>query len=241
MQLIIANWKANKSQTATINWFKDFRQSLAELATRVTPPATSRQVVIAPAAFLMPLVASEIAATSELVREKLGASITLGVQDISHFGAGSYTGGIAAVHLAELGVTHAIVGHSERRRYFHETHQEVAGKVIQALDNNITPVVCVDHDYTQDQIKLFDTQWLKKVVFAYEPLAAIGTGKNASISDVKAEVEFIQSVAGQVPVIYGGSVTEQSIGEYLLVTTGGLVGSASLDGKAFAQLLAAAW
>ncbi len=240
MQLIIANWKANKSTTSVASWFADFRKTLADLKPDATQPS-DRRVVIAPAAFLLSAVKIEIEATASLVKEKLGAELSLGVQDISHLGAGSYTGAIAAIHLPQLGVTHAILGHSERRRYFHETHQEVAGKVIQALDNDIIPVVCVDQAYSADQIRVIGSKWAKKIVFAYEPLSAIGTGQNASVGDVRIEVELIQSLTSQAPVIYGGSITDQTINEYLLVAAGGLVGSASLEGTSFAQLLAAAW
>lgn len=242
MQRIIANWKAHKSTATVTSWFQDFRTRLSELKpVSAKPLTTERQVVIAPAFFLLSSVANEIEQTKDLIAERLGAQLSLGVQDISHLGAGSYTGAVAAVHLVGMGVTHAIIGHSERRRYFHETNQDVVGKVDQALDAGITPVVCVDSAYSQEQITMFQRSWLNRLVFAYEPLEAIGSGQNAPLSKVTAEVEKIRSLAGQVPVLYGGSMSDRNVSEYLFATDGGLVGTASVEGKNFAELLAAAW
>jgi triosephosphate isomerase (TIM) len=242
MQCIIANWKAHKSTSAVTGWFQEFRDRLLELRPKSNAQVNvDRKVVIAPAYFLLPAVAAELELTKEVVFERLGAKLSLGVQDVSHLGAGSYTGAVAAVHLAAMGVTHAIVGHSERRRYFKETSQDVVGKVDQVLDAGITPVVCVDSTYSQEQITMLQRNWLNRLLFAYEPQAAIGSGKNASLSQVKEEVEKIRALAGQVPVLYGGSMNDQNVAEYLLATDGGLVGTASVEGKSFAELLAAAW
>lgn len=242
MQRIIANWKAHKSISAVPEWFTQFRTRLLEL--RPQPIAQlhqERKVIIAPAFFLLPAVAHEIEQVKQVVSERLGAELLLGAQDISHLGAGSYTGAVAAVHLASMGVTHVIVGHSERRRYFRETCQDVVGKVDQALDAGITPVVCVDDAYSQEQITMLQREWLNCLVFAYEPLAAIGSGKNASLAQVREAVGSIRSLASKASVLYGGSMNDQNVAEYLLATDGGLVGTASVEGKSFAELLVAAW
>lgn len=242
MQCIIANWKAHKSTPAVAGWFQEFRERLGQLRPEACAQVGGdRKVVIAPAPFLLSAVGVEIEATKQLVAERLNAKLSLGVQDVSHLGAGSYTGAVAAIHLVSMGVTHAIVGHSERRRYFRETSQDVVGKVDQALDAGITPVVCVDSAYSQEQITMLQRDWLNRLVFAYEPLAAIGSGKNASLNQVKEEVEKIKALAGVVPVLYGGSMNDQNVAEYLLATDGGLVGTASVEGKSFAELLVAAW
>lgn len=242
MQCIIANWKAHKSNSAVSGWFQEFRDRLQQLRPEAQPHGTSvRKVVIAPAYFLLPAVGTEIEQTKQLVADRLHAELSLGVQDVSHLGAGSYTGAVAAVHLTSMGVTHAIVGHSERRRYFRETSQDVVGKIDQALDAGITPVVCVDSAYSQEQITMLQRDWLNRLLFAYEPLAAIGSGKNASLDQVRDEVNKIKALAGTVPVLYGGSMNDQNVAEYLLVTDGGLVGTASVEGKSFAELLVAAW
>ena len=216
-------------------------EDLQGLQEAIHQSIADRKVVIAPAYFLLPAVAQEIEQTKQLVAERLGAHLSLGAQDVSHLGAGSYTGAVAAVHLASMGITHVIVGHSERRRYFHETNQDIVGKVDQALDAGITPVVCVDRAYSQEQITMLQREWLNRLVFAYEPLAAIGSGKNAALSQVKEEVNKIKALAGSVPVLYGGSMNDQNVSEYLLATDGGLVGTASVEGKSFAELLVAAW
>ncbi len=240
MQLLIANWKANKSAAAAKTWFAEFRSTLSELRPTAVEPK-DRIVAIAPAFFLMPCVAEEITATAALVQELLGAKLVLGAQDVSHLGAGSYTGAVAAIHLPSMGVSHVIVGHSERRRYFHESHQEIAGKIDQVLDAGMTPVLCVDSEYAVEQINTLNHDWLSRIVFAYEPVSAIGSGNNISVEAVRREVEIIKTTAGDVPVLYGGSINDQNISEYLLVTSGGIIGTAAVEGKTFAEVLAAAW
>ncbi len=159
------------------------------------------------------------------------------MQDLSKFAAGSYTGAVSTANLADLHVKYAILGHSERRNYFHETHADVAGKVAQALDVGITPVVCVDREYVQAQAAAIAPEQLNKCVIAYEPLSAIGTGNNAPVDVVKQTVDQIRQVFGDVSVLYGGSVTAENISEYLLVTDGALVGGASLEIGIFIELL----
>lgn len=189
--------------------------------------------------------------------------ITYGAQDVSEHDNGAYTGDISAAMLEKLGCTWVVVGHSERREYHGETNEQVAAKAKKALEHGITPIVCVgeplevreagDHlDFvvkqTRESLAGVDAS---KVVIAYEPVWAIGTGKVASAADAQ-EVchgirELVRELAGddaaeQVRILYGGSVKTDTVAEIVGQpdVDGGLVGGASLDGQEFAKLAAAA-
>lgn len=189
--------------------------------------------------------------------------ITYGAQDVSEHDNGAYTGDISAAMLEKLGCTWVVVGHSERREYHGETNEQVAAKAKKALEHGITPIVCVgeplevreagDHlDFvvkqTRESLAGVDAS---KVVIAYEPVWAIGTGKVASAADAQ-EVchgirELVRELAGddaaeQVRILYGGSVKTDTVAEIVGQpdVDGGLVGGASLDGQDFAKLAAAA-
>ena len=189
--------------------------------------------------------------------------ITYGAQDVSEHDNGAYTGDISAAMLEKLGCTWVVVGHSERREYHGETNEQVAAKAKKALEHGITPIVCVgeplevreagDHlDFvvkqTRESLAGVDAS---KVVIAYEPVWAIGTGKVASAADAQ-EVchgirELVRGLAGddaadQVRILYGGSVKTDTVAEIVGQpdVDGGLVGGASLDGQEFAKLAAAA-
>ena len=189
--------------------------------------------------------------------------ITYGAQDVSEHDNGAYTGDISASMLEKLGCTWVVVGHSERREYHGETNEQVAAKAKKALEHGITPIVCVgeplevreagDHlDFvvkqTRESLAGVDAS---KVVIAYEPVWAIGTGKVASAADAQ-EVchgirELVRELAGddaaeQVRILYGGSVKTDTVAEIVGQpdVDGGLVGGASLDGQEFAKLAAAA-
>lgn len=216
-KFLIANWKSNKTITEARQWAEQFS------TTQFSAEKTA--VIVAPPTPLL------IA-----VREGLPESMSLAAQDVSPFTAGSYTGAVAARTLAGL-VSYAIVGHSERRRHFGETHQSVAQKVTQACSEGLTPVVCVDQDYVAEQAAAIEQELLSKCIVAYEPLGAIGTGNNVSVDEVTTVATSITANFGEVPVLYDGSVKPDNVGEYLLVSDGVLVGGASLDAAEFAQLV----
>lgn len=218
-KLIIANWKSNKTTALTEEWLAGFSAEISDQTTVVLAPPTS----------LLSLVAA-----------KLPTGTKLAAQDVSSFPMGSYTGAVNAQQLKSLGAEYVIVGHSERRRYFHETPQDVAAKIEQATANNLIPVLCLDEDYIEEQAAALESKDIPKLVIAYEPLAAIGSGNNAPADQVTAIIAKIRQVYGQVPVIYGGSVDERSVKEYLLISDGVLVGSASLDPEQFSKIVSAA-
>jgi triosephosphate isomerase len=222
MKLIIANWKSNKSFSQAQSWLKDAQPAMGGLAdvTAILAP---------PMAF--------VAALSQPVQEM---GWQLAVQDFSPFPAGSYTGAVSGINLHDLGVKYALVGHSERRHYFHESVQDVARKIEQALDVGITPIVCTDQPTLASQAAAIDDELAKQCIVAFEPAGTIGSGNNAPIDEVKAFRQQAERLFGAVPFLYGGSADEQNIGEYLLVTDGAIIGTAALDVKQFMQVLTAA-
>lgn len=231
-KLLLANWKANKNAATAAQWFRDFETELQKL---LGDGQVTSKIVIAPS---FPLLA--------LVRQAIDAlparwHIELGVQDISQFGAGSYTGAVSGQNLAWLKPTTVILGHSERRRYFQETSVQVAAKYDQVTDLPATGVICVDRTQVIEQARSLGKSTGGSLVVAYEPVEAIGTGKHTSVEQVRQVSAEIQAAFGtQTPVLYGGSVDELTISEYLLVTDGVIIGTASLDGIQFARVVAAA-
>jgi triosephosphate isomerase (TIM) len=168
--------------------------------------------------------------------------------------SGAYTGETSVQMLQSIGVTHVIIGHSERREYFNESHQMLKEKVDIILANNLTPIFCcgeplsireaeTQNQFVQQQIEdsLFHltSDEAKKIVIAYEPIWAIGTGKTASsqqAQDIQAFIrqllasKFGEETANAIPILYGGSVKANNAKELFDMQDidGGLVGGASL-------------
>ncbi|MCA2243244.1 triose-phosphate isomerase [Mycobacterium sp. WUMAC-067] len=192
--------------------------------------------------------------------------LTYGGQDLSQHDAGAYTGEVSGAFLAKLGCTFVVVGHSERRTYHHEDDAVVAAKTAAALKHELTPIVCIGEHldvreagnhviHCEEQLRGslagLSAEQIGKVVIAYEPVWAIGTGRVASAADaqevcaaIRKELASLASpkVAEAVRVLYGGSVNAKNIGELIARDDidGGLVGGASLDGEQFATLAAIA-
>ncbi|MFD4779578.1 triose-phosphate isomerase [Rhodococcus qingshengii] len=192
--------------------------------------------------------------------------LTYGAQDVSTQDSGAFTGEISGSMLAKLGCTFVVVGHSERRTLHGETNETVLAKTKAALKNGLTPIVCIgegleireagDHvAYNVDQLKGslagLSAEEISKIVIAYEPVWAIGTGRVASAADaqevcaaVRATVAELADaeVAAGVRVLYGGSVSSKNVGEIVGQTDvdGALVGGASLKADEFATLSAIA-
>lgn len=175
---------------------------------------------------------------------------------------GAFTGEVSASQLRGI-VQYGLVGHSERRHVFHESDKDTRAKVQAAIRNQIRPVLCVGetaseraagetqdiiHDQLIGGLANITSEELETIVIAYEPVWAIGTGNNATPADVVSAVRSIRSqlkhlygarAAGEVQVLYGGSVTEQSAADYLAIdeVDGLLIGGASLDANAFANIV----
>lgn len=190
-------------------------------------------------------------------------SLKLGAQNCSWFESGAYTGEVSPSMLAKLNVSYVIVGHSERRELFGETDEIVRKKLEAVLRHNMSPILCVgdtleeyETEKTQDKVfsqiqsglKGLSFEQLSKVVVAYEPIWAIGTGHNATPSQAQATCSFIRSIisdlggseaASVVRIQYGGSVRPGNAHDLLSRPdiNGLLVGSASLDADSFAEII----
>ena len=191
--------------------------------------------------------------------------IHLAAQNVHQEVKGAYTGEIAAPMLKSLGVTHVIIGHSERRSYFKESNELLAQKTRRALDEGLIPIFCIGEtlaereagqvfSVNQKQLEegLFQLSEadFQKVIIAYEPVWAIGTGKTASPEQAQEVHQFIRSliektynsdIAGETTILYGGSVKPGNANDLFAQPDidGGLVGGASLKSRDFTDILKA--
>jgi len=239
-RLVVANWKMNMTGTQAFAFLDDF---LAQ------PLPDGIDVAIAP----------PFTAIAQVGYRLRGSGIALAGQDMYWEQSGAFTGEISPPMLTDAGCTYVILGHSERRQYFGETDEGVNRKVRAALANGLTPIVCVGETgaerdagealarviaQTRAALDGLGRDGASKVVMAYEPLWAIGTGKNCDADDADATMGAIRaSVDGlqNVRILYGGSVKVENVAAYARKPNinGGLVGGASLDPAAFTALIRA--
>lgn len=199
-----------------------------------------------------------LAAAGERLRGQ--TRVQLGAQDMHWENQGAFTGAIAPRMLLELGVGAVVIGHSERRQYFGETDETVRLKTRAALEHGLQPIVAVGEsletresgrarEYVIRQVRAaiegLSREARERLVIAYEPIWAIGTGKNCDPAQAGAIMGAIRECLDgvtEIPVLYGGSVKAENIAEYTAQPEidGGLVGGASLDPQTFAALAAAA-
>jgi triosephosphate isomerase (TIM) len=245
--LIAANWKMYKTPTEAQSFLHTFLPLVKGL--------TRNEIVICPPAV-------DLAPVVEWVK---GSQVSVGAQNMHFDDAGAFTGEISPPMLLALGVTHVILGHSERRQFFCETDDSVNKKLVAALKHNLIPIVCIgEHEHERDDgktrevlcrqisraIDQIDPAKLAPVVVAYEPIWAIGTGKTASPATA-AEAHFIirseiarlvgRPIAEAMRILYGGSVKPENA-EALLSQPeidGALVGGASLDPNSFTAIVKA--
>ena len=227
--LIVANWKANKTNKETVDWAKKVGEEIGQ---------TSVAIVICP-----PFTCLETLA--QLADEY---PFKVGAQNVSRLEAGAFTGEVSASMLKEV-VTHCLVGHSERRRYFEETDQTVMEKVDRLLAVDITPILCISDQKQLDSFLLAKGSIAKapeKIVFVYEPPGAIsGGGAYRPEEPEEAEIQcksLVEKIGKSVVVLYGGSVNPKNIATFIEQPTiqGVLVGQASLSVESFVSLLGAA-
>lgn len=215
--LIVANWKMHKTLAESVSYVQQAGETLHHME--------GVEVVLCP-----PYVS--LALMEGLLQ---GTRVVLGAQNVAPWKDGAYTGEVSATMLAGH-VGYAIVGHSERRRYFGETVEQVNDKIERLVAVEILPIVCVSNEEelkALSELKDKVAQW----VVAFEPLEAIGSGKPEDPESVTLFVEKVRKVLGrQTRVLYGGSVDEKNITRYTAVSDGALVGGASLDPKQFVAL-----
>ncbi|MFG3704456.1 triose-phosphate isomerase [Micromonospora sp. NPDC047670] len=246
--LMAGNWKMNLNHLEANLLVQKLAASLTEkqlteVETVVLPPFTDLRTV-----------------QTAVDGDKL--LIGYGAQDLSPHASGAYTGDISGPMLAKLGCTYVVVGHSERRAYHHEDDSVVNAKVQAALTHGLTPILCVGEgldvrdqgthvahcsDQLDGALKGLTAEQVAKVVVAYEPVWAIGTGKTATPEDAQEVCEavrqrlaesFGQGTADQVRILYGGSVKSSNVAAIMAKpdVDGALVGGASLDAEEFAKI-----
>ena len=244
-KLIAANWKMYKTPDQTRDFFRDFLPLVA---------GHDRDEIVVCPTYLC------IDAAETAVK---GSSIAIGAQDVHWEKEGAFTGEINAPMLVAVGVTHVIIGHSERRQHFGETDDTVNLKLKSALEAGLTPIVCVgevleereaglcDDVLRRQCLRAFYTISAKKaarLVVAYEPVWAIGTGKTATpqmaadahaIIRGEASKAFGQEFADGLRILYGGSVKPENATALMSEEEidGALVGGASLDPKSFTAIV----
>ena len=192
-----------------------------------------------------------------------GTNIKLGAQNIHYEAKGAFTGEISGAMLTEIGVDYVIIGHSERRQYFGETDETVNKRVLAAVANGITPIICVGESLEQREsgvtkevvsmqtklaLKGLTAAQVGNLVIAYEPIWAIGTGKtatadeaNETIGDIRNAVKEVygEFAAESVRIQYGGSMNPKNASELMAKKEidGGLIGGASLKAKDFSLVV----
>lgn len=243
--VIAGNWKMFKSLEETRAFARGLSSEVKHLddpTVVVCPPFTSLHVL----------------------REELsGTSVQIGAQNMHWLDEGAYTGEISPVMLKDAGASYVIIGHSERRQYFHETDGTVNRKVAAALQWQLIPIICVGETLEDREVQLTDNviivqtqrallnvppELVTTCLFAYEPVWAIGTGKTCASDEANRVAGIIREtvgkmagadVADQVRILYGGSVKPDTIAEQMAQPQidGALVGGASLDPKSFGAIV----
>ena len=192
-----------------------------------------------------------------------GTNIKIGAQNMHFEENGAYTGEVSGEMLKSIGVEYVIIGHSERRQYFNETDETVNKKLKKALTVGLKPIVCVGENLEQREngtakdvvtkqtelaLKGIKPEEVKKVIIAYEPIWAIGTGKTATKEDANETIKWIREkiqeiygndVANSVIIQYGGSVKSSNAKDLFTMSDidGGLIGGASLDAQEFSKIV----
>jgi triosephosphate isomerase len=244
-KVIAANWKMYKTPDQTREFFRDFLPLVAG--------HDRDEIVVCPPFIDIPTA----------VEAAKGSNVAVGAQDLHWEKEGAYTGEISTGMLLSVGVTHVIIGHSERRQYFGETDDVVNLKLKAALEAGLTPITCVgevleerEANLTEDVLRrqclrafhAISAKKAAKLVIAYEPVWAIGTGKTATpqlaadahvLIRAEAAKAFGQEHADNLRILYGGSVKPENAKALMAEAEidGALVGGASLDPKSFAAIV----
>ncbi len=239
---LYGNWKMNNTYSETEKFFEEF-----PAAYDAVKDANLEVGIFAPFTSLWPL--SQAA-------KKCG--IVFGAQNVYYEAKGAFTGEISIAMLKEYGVTHVIIGHSERRHIFGEPDEMIAKKVKALLDAGMTPVFCYGETLEEREsgntftvmerqiksaIKDLKPEEVAKIIYAYEPVWAIGTGKSATSAQAQEVCEWSRKLIGDdsVVILYGGSVKGSNAKELLSMKDidGALVGGASLKPASFLEIYSA--
>lgn len=243
--LVAANWKLHGSLPFIEAWVRDFARQ----------PAAAAEVLVCPAF-------PHIARLAQLLN---GTGVALGAQNLSDHDAGAFTGEVSAPMLKELGCRYVLVGHSERRLVYRESHARITAKLRVAAKSGLVPILCVGETLEERRENRAETVLEQQLsaaapvlseldaaafVVAYEPVWAIGTGETASPEQAQQAHAFVRARlarlpgprAGDVRIVYGGSVKPDNAASLFAMNDidGGLVGGASLEAADFARICRAA-
>lgn len=242
-KIVAGNWKMNKNAGET-------QELIAQLLQKL--PSTSAKIIVAPTFVNL----------ASAVNQTKGTSIEIAAQNMHQHESGAYTGEISADMLQTIGVNTVIIGHSERRAYFHETDAILAYKVNTALNHNMKVIFCfgeelkdrqenqhfnVVENQLRDGLFGIENQSWENIVLAYEPVWAIGTGETASPEQAQEMHAFIRetvrerygNIADDVSILYGGSVKPDNAHEIFSKpdVDGGLIGGAALKADDFIAII----
>jgi triosephosphate isomerase len=244
--LVAGNWKMNKTLAEAASLAREIRQGYQE--------TMAAEVVLAPPFTALTVVAQEIS----------GSAIQLAAQDMHWEKQGAYTGAISPMMVMDVGCRLVIIGHSERRQYFGETNEAVNKKIKAGLEAGLAPIVCIGETLAEREagqtlavitsqlsqgLAGLEAHEISRLILAYEPVWAIGTGRTAAPEQAQEVHSFIRQwfaaqAGGQVAeglrLLYGGSVTPDNIRELAQAPDidGALVGGASLKADAFLKIVA---
>jgi triosephosphate isomerase len=243
-KLVVGNWKMHGSHAANAQLLNDFQ--------RMLPTLSAVEVAVCPPFVYLPSVREQLAKSS----------VKLGAQNVCAEIQGAFTGEVSATMLRDCGCELVIVGHSERRQLFGESDEQIAQKTAMALRNELVPIVCVGESLDEREagvtlavigrqldaiMAVLSVEELCRIVVAYEPIWAIGTGRTATPEQAQDVHAFIRQRlqarrAGAVPILYGGSVKADNAQALFaqMDIDGGLVGGASLKAEEFAAICEAA-
>ena len=245
--VIAGNWKMNKTATEAVELIDALIPAVADAGCDV-------------------VICTPFTALAAAVEKCKGTNLHVGAENVHFEKSGAYTGEISAEMLVDLGVEYVITGHSERRQYFAETDETVNKRTKAALEAGLTAIVCVgeslaqrEQGVTEELVRLqtkialngVTAEEMKRVIIAYEPVWAIGTGRTATADQAEEVCAAIRKVLGElygeavaeaVTVQYGGSMNAGNAEELLSKpdVDGGLIGGASLKADAFGAIVAAA-
>jgi triosephosphate isomerase (TIM) len=243
--LMVANWKMYKTAAETRQFFRDFKPMVEK--------TTHADAVVCPTYLSLPTA----------IEETKGTKIGVGAQNLHFKPEGAYTGEVSAHMIQETGARWVIIGHSERRRYFLENDDQVIKKTEAALEGGLTPIVCVGERIEEREcgntelvlteqfangIAELSPEDFAKIVIAYEPVWAIGTGRVATpeiageahaLLREQIRLKYGQQLADSTRILYGGSVKPDNIRGLMAMDgiDGALIGGASLEPKSFYDII----
>lgn len=231
-KIIAGNFKSNKTMSETVAYLEALDSALEKNSVDSANLAQNRRIYIFPSICAM--------------CENTFKNLTLGAQNAHFAESGAFTGEATLSHLRDFKIETLLIGHSERRNIFGESDEIVAQKFNFFAENNLQIFLCVgenlvvrkrgkEKDFLRAQLEKINLDY-NRLIIAYEPIWAIGTGENASLAQISEVYEFLSELTKK-PIIYGGSVNGRNTGEILRITDGVLVGNASLEVETFYQII----